>query len=52
MTDPPTIDRYATAQRLADEDPYWRAYMDGLTDKHHIKPPETPGASSCPKETR
>lgn len=34
MTDPPA--RLESVQRLATTDRYWRAYLDGLTDKHHV----------------
>ncbi len=50
MTDPPRLE---VAQRLAATDQYWRAYLDGLNDKHHVlEPPDTPGASSCPEGTQ
>ncbi|MCT2177435.1 hypothetical protein M3F63_07100 [Brachybacterium muris] len=39
--------RADTIRRLAETDPYWRGYVDGLTDKRNIQPPETLGAYSC-----
>lgn len=29
--------RYAQAKHMAITDPYWRAYLDGLEDKHRIR---------------
>lgn len=31
------LDRYDTAARLADADPYWAGYLAGLTDRHRIR---------------
>lgn len=29
--------RLATIKRLAESDPYWRGYLDGLADRHAIR---------------
>lgn len=42
------LTRADTIRRLAETDPYWRGYVDGLTDKRKIQPPETLGAYLCP----
>ena len=29
--------RLSTIKRLAESDPYWRGYLDGLADRHAIR---------------
>lgn len=42
-----------TIHRLAELDPYWRGYVDGLDDKRHIlEPSPTAGVSSSPLAQR
>lgn len=34
--------RMQQARHLAGTDPYWRAYLDGLDDKHRVRDTEPP----------
>ena len=36
-TTTPRTDRLATLRSLAETDPYFRGYLDGLTDTRHIR---------------
>lgn len=45
--------RLAAIERMAEQDPYWRGGLDGLTDKRRIlEPSPSAGVSSSPLAQR